>query len=329
MGSKPGHERFKILIFLLLLTIGIWVWRLRLSGQLTVFTLERPSIELPEPKVFVNHTSEAIVNPVAKENHLAIGPSASEGQIHVNVHSWEEYNFKGKNEILTLRRDRVSETLSLVDGDYSPSEYVFGRIVDGKPWWGLDGSIIYGSGPHSIDGPSCQSIFLGNPFLLIGLSLDLVYGTPSDRYAHPAEEVMPKPEEIIFEPRDLMATVRYRISPYREYLDWVHPNDLRHNVFLNTYNAQDFGFHFLTFDLVQSSNIHPQSMPDQPVQLIQFIHCGGSCGYDGGCNNQSPGQPELTVDVQGIPAKAVLKLWRTQPSQAGGSADMTYIIDME
>jgi hypothetical protein len=98
---------------------------------------------------------------------------------------------------------------------------------------------------------------------------------------------------------------------------------------LSAYNARDFGFPYLYLDVVRSERVLP-ARPSREASLIrQMIHCGNSCGYPGSCcNNMSPDQPELRIEVSRLPAQAHFRLWRAKPASVADDADFTFVIEM-
>ena len=46
---------------------------------------------------------------------------------------------------------------------------MFGQVEDGRPWWGIEGQYFHGPGQRSIEGPSEESCFVLNPFLLVAV----------------------------------------------------------------------------------------------------------------------------------------------------------------
>ena len=93
------------------------------------------------------------------------------------------------------------------------------------------------------------------------------------------------------------------------------------------YNARDFGFSYFYIDRARSENISSKSAKE-PASINQYIHCGGSCGYPGGCNNMSPDQSELKIKVSALPAEAHIKLWKNKPAGKDQAPDMTFVITM-
>ena len=256
--------------------------------------------------------------------YAAVGDA---GVIDVALEPMINLNFKSKKEILMLRKKYVLKHPELLNGVYKPSEAVFGQIVDFKSWWGIKGYHFYGPGPRSIEGPSEQSKFVANPFLLVGLN---------DLYVHRANIAQLKPEAIYLIPKKLLwsadkssGTVTYDISGFiREALEYEydHIGELQ----LVTYNAIDMGFRFCRIDTEKSVNITMQKQaPGGIIQLKQYIHCGGSSGYPGGSNNVSPYEPELMLNFSRMPAKVYIELWKEMPSGQHQKADMVFIIDMK
>jgi len=244
---------------------------------------------------------------------------------NIDLNDMIELDFMKKSEILDLRKKYINEHPDLLNGAYKPSEEVFGQIQDGKPWWGILGISYYGPGQKSIEGPSKESRYIINPFLLVALS---EYG------AHPVNDpslspvpICPKPIALEWEGRS-KATATYEVGEFWDLQAKYRYADAGNNIFeLDAYNARDFGFNYLYIDKNESRNAVLNDNKE-PVQILQFIHCGGSCGYPGGCNNKSPDQPELMVSISSLPATLYIKLWRNKPVTTGSDADMIFIIEI-
>lgn len=244
----------------------------------------------------------------------------------IPVNNMEDLHFKTKQEIYDLRKQCVREHGNLISS-YEPSEAVFGQIADRMPWWGIYG--IYGQGPgeRSIEGPSEESRFLLNPYLLVGLSERNAFTT-----AAPLDKTLafyPKPLRIRWQTGTSLETIEYIVTDHFLYVSDNHfyPTDQR-KLLLIAYNARDLGFGYLYIDSDKSEGVAWANGTSQAVAIRQFIHRGTSCGYPGGCNNMSPHQPELEIDVNRTPAKAHIKLWKTYPRDVNGSCDMAVIIEM-
>jgi hypothetical protein len=125
------------------------------------------------------------------------------------------------------------------------------------------------------------------------------------------------------------AKAKYAVKNFWARLNQCHdPTANEHQVYLSTYNAQDFGFRYLYIVPEKSRNILISKANSQITRLSQFIHCGGSCGYPGGCNNMSPNQENLLIRVNSVPAFLTIKLWKNEPKNSDQSADMEFTIEM-
>jgi hypothetical protein len=63
------------------------------------------------------------------------------------------------------------------------------------------------------------------------------------------------------------------------------------------------------------------------VEFQNFIHLGGSCGVEGGCNNGSLRQSYLEfkqaeTDYSYSNGEIYIKLWRNEPSSVKNDADL-------
>jgi len=234
-----------------------------------------------------------------------------------------ELNFKSREEIFALRKGFVQEHPDLVRSVYEPSE-PFAAIESSRPWWGTVGLDHYWVGPRSIEGPSDQSRFLANPFLLVALR---------EHYALanvlPPDVDAPRllPDKIEWNAAAATATARYAVRPYFDFLsryggyEWI--------LELIAYNARDFGYDYIAVDREGSRGVDWQSPTGKPLKIVQMIHCGGSCGYPGGCNNMSPTpSANMLVKIKDLPATLRVKLWREKADFADEKADMTFVIEM-
>ncbi|MFH1126346.1 MAG: hypothetical protein V1703_04410 [Candidatus Altiarchaeota archaeon] len=248
-----------------------------------------------------------------------------------------ELDFKTKAEVYQLRREAVVQHSQLIEKEYTPSDLVFGEIVDGRPWWGILGLSYYGNGEKGIEGESLQSLHITNPFLLVGLDEGYAHIVPDELNLTP-QAIYPKPINLIWSADRTWARVTYNITELREIqMEYRFPNALTSELEFVAYNARDMGFNYLYIDTEKSSNINLFSKHsllrfilwrNEPVQIKQFIHLGGSCGYPGGCNNISPHQSEFVFRYYHLPARIHLKLWRDKPDDTSQKPDMVYIIDM-
>jgi hypothetical protein len=235
-----------------------------------------------------------------------------------------EFDFLPKAEILSMREKKLNPYEGKLIGTYTPFSDVFGQMVDKAPWWGLKGIFFYGPGNMAISGDSEEARFILNPFLLVGVQENnaLVTKTAPGWY----ENYYPKPNSLIIM-KDLNFHVNYDISGYNDHLRRVNAQSELNTLYISAYNARDMGYNFLSFESNGSSNIRIAKF-DIPIELIQFIHKGGSCGYKDGCNNMSPYQEEFKFIVEKTPAHLKVRLWKNEPNSHLDEADANYLISI-
>ncbi|MBO5997896.1 MAG: hypothetical protein J6P93_05165 [Alphaproteobacteria bacterium] len=226
-----------------------------------------------------------------------------------------EYDFKKKKEIFSVRKKMLKEYPVFYSGKYEPTSSVFAQIEDGKPWWGLQGIECKGPGEKSIDGPSEESRFIDNPFLLVGIDQAGAYNDGPN--AHCSGRY-PKPSNLKLNKEKRAFSVEYTLpSKWSEF-------DLAGR------NAVDFGVPYVYADKVSGVEFTSSSNVSTDVyQFKDFIHVGGSCGYPGGCNNGSPHQPEIVFRPKRKTGRIHLKLWRQRPNSKDDPADMTFDIKIK
>ena len=250
------------------------------------------------------------------------------GRLDIELNPMTELDFKTQEDICQIRKKYVFQYPQLVKEDYLPSQNVFGQIEDNKPWWGIEGHFYYGSGKKSIEGPSEESRFIVNPYLLVGMVEPYAYnmiGMVDKPISFP-----PKPLKLIWSGVDSTVKVTYDVSTYFHNLEkYRYFRAKERNLYLVAYNARDFGLNYLYVVPDKSQNIVSANKTQDAILIRHFIHRGGSCGYPGGCNNMSPNQLELYIKVDGIPALACIKLWKNKPSSADQKPDIFYLIEMQ
>lgn len=244
----------------------------------------------------------------------------------VPVNPMLELDFLSRKEVLKIREQAVTAVPQLLGGPYEPSLEVFGQIEDGKAWWGIEGIYYYGPGQQSIAGMSEESRFLANPFLPVGLCEPHCYVVKET--SAPNQPFPPRLVDLTWHP-DRRVTATYDVQPFLQALRRLRaPGAETPRLVLVAYNARDFGYSWLAIDTSASSRVRWHGTPDKPAQIRQFLHCGHSCGYPGGGNNMSPYQPELEFSFAEPPARAVIRLWRGQPTAVTDLPDLEVTIDM-
>lgn len=239
------------------------------------------------------------------------------------------FNFLKKQEIFDKRKQYIFQYPELANSDYQVSSEVFGRIEGGRPWWGIMGRSYYGDGKKSIEGVSVESLFIANPYLLVGLSDGAGFNVVglSKLWLKP-KEAFPLPTKLIWAKDRSWAKVTYDVTGYFKFTERMRDEDfLRSILWLHAANARDLGFGYLYVDESASKNIESLNSKKEAVPIPFFYHNAGSCGYPGGCNNISPIAPDFDIKINVIPAFIYIKLWKNAPAAASQPADMTYIIE--
>jgi hypothetical protein len=255
-------------------------------------------------------------------NALAIGEQAKVESIDIFIQAPIEFDSFTKDEVLGKRIEAVYRYPELLFSGYEPFSGVFGGIVDGLPWWGIAGKFYFGPGEQSIEGPSNESRYILNPYLLVAaepcggfdknqVSEDQIR-RPGFPFYCPAQQLSWKPEESYAE-----VTFAANCVAQRNYSCFN----------LIAYNARDLNLGYIYVSYENSINISKSDPPDEAYAIPQYIHQGDSCDYPGDCNIMSPATPELDgLGVVGLPAKAEIWLWKEKPESLEISPDMTYVI---
>ena len=277
----------------------------------------------------------------ASENQLAVGKSAKfSGEISVPTRWADDYNYRTRSELLELRKRYVMEVPTLLAGSYVPLPPIFQAIEDHKPWWGLAGRSVWGRGTRSIEGLSEESRFMSNPYVLAGAdpasaniwNKDKITATDLTNENFPYAWHI---KSLKWRPQESMAEVVYLVSEFND-----HMNDFRDKLLEQTivpafniaaYNARDFGYNYIWLDEKGSQNIVNVNHPaPEAAQIVQMIHCGGTCGYAGGCNNMSPHMKAIDcVKYTNLPARAKVLLWKQRPASVTQPPDLTFYISLE
>lgn len=248
--------------------------------------------------------------------------------IEIPIQPMVELDYLSRADIYALRAAAVERHRELIEGDYRPTPEVFSSISDGKPWWGILGISYYGPGVRSSEGPSEQSRYIVNPFLLVGLRDSLAYKLHESEL--PPAAIWPEPSRLVWHIDRKFGRVTYPLRDYWRLHQRYHGRYARSLEFdILAYNARDFGFTHLAIDRLASRNLRLLPSTAKSTSILEFLHCGPNCGHpDGCCNNVSPDQPELRLALRRLPARVVIKLWRKEPRTASQPGDMVFVIDM-
>lgn len=270
-------------------------------------------------------------------NELATGNQArSLVPIIIPVSAPVDLNFKSRDAILGMREKAVEKYPQLLLDMYDPGE-CFDLLEGGKPWWGLYGLHVYREGNRSIEGPSKESVYLMNPFRLVAAEGNNI-GVFRRNSLTPPEMQTPgfpfnwNSKSVKFDARNSMSQETYDVTGYHrglaKWLSKLSADRVVQEFSLIAYNARDFGLNFMYLDPKNSINVRKWASRDA-LEIPQMIHCGGSCGYPGGCNNMSPHRAELDNNrLNKLPARAYLKLWHDRPRDPNTAApDFVVVLD--
>lgn len=273
-----------------------------------IFFLCGPAGAGPENRPFSLKTGPGWTGP--REVSLAVNPPM-------------EFDGKTKEQVMALRRDRINQHKELFEGEYVFSKEVYGQIEDGRPWWGLQGQFCNGPGPKSIEGPSEESRFILNPFLLLMLDAPTAFICP-DPGCFPVQPGPPESVQWYPVPGQLILT--YRLSRYFSECTAMHGKNCGPKVVIDAQNARDLGYNYILIDTRASHGVSQDFKPGafgSIYQLRNYIHRGGSCGYPGGCNNGSPDQPQLRIYTDYLPGLITALLWKDKPKDISRKPDVT------
>jgi hypothetical protein len=275
-----------------------------------------------------------------RANELEIGDGAkSDGAVDIPITRVESFNYLTRDQIIAKRTAQVNKFPQLLAKPYEPSFTIFSQIVDNKPWWGMHGAFVWGEGMRSIEGPSEESRFVLNPYLLVGVSSwsceiwDKEKINDSD-LNQPDFPFCWNPVELSLSPRDKCAAETYDVSLFKRSLenwsDQLKDKEENREFGLIAYNARDFGFNYIYVPIDQCTNVKNINNASGPVDIKQFIHCGNTCKYSGQCNNMSPAQESIDhFRYENLPATVKVLLWKDRPATAQTPADMTVSITLK
>ena len=235
------------------------------------------------------------------------------GSIPLNPMS--EYNGKTKKEIYKLRKDYVEKSI-FKNRNYTPSDEVFGKIADKKPWLGIEAVTCKGKGQNANKGLSEESRYINNPTVLIGLDR-LNFDEKPQAQCSPIDYL--QPIKINYSKDENTIKVIFEVSEYK--------GTLGRNFLLKGLNARDLGFDYSFADNTQNIVfIEKNNISTDIYKFKDSIQLGTACGVKGGCNNAVPYQKELSYAVIKYPASIHFKLWKKKPKNTKTKSDINFLI---
>ncbi len=273
-------------------------------------------------------------------NALAVGKSAKiQTPVDIQTNPVANFNWKTREEVLNMRKKEIYKYPQLLLNTYTPYPPIWGAVEDNRPWWGTTGTCIWGEGQKSIEGPAEESRYILNPFMLVGVNpATLSIWNPSrirkDELNDPKFPYFWYPESIRFEAAKSFATATFNISQYladiRKTGALNQPNIMPNQFSLVAYNARDFGYGYIWLNEARSINVSNDNRFTEPTTIRQMLHCGGTCGYEGGCNNMSPFMKEIDrCRINKLPARACVYLWRDEPQNVAKRPDFIFLLDFK
>lgn len=235
-----------------------------------------------------------------------------------------------------MREKEVAKYPQLLSEPYTPGES-FDLLEGGKPWWGLYGLHVFREGKRSIEGPSKESVYFLSPFRLVAAEANNIgvfrpNSLTVQELKTPGFPFYWNSRAVKFDARNAMSQETYDVTGYHRALAKWLPKLKRDVVVqgfsLIAYNARDMGLYYMYLDPKNSLNVQKWSSRDA-LEIPQMLHCGGSCGYPGGCNNMSPHREETDNNrLTKLPARAYVKLWRERPRDPNTSKpDFVAVLD--
>jgi hypothetical protein len=264
-----------------------------------------------------------------RSNSLAIKQHAKvNGPVQLNIQPLVDLNFKTRAQVMQARAEAVHQHPELLSSEYEPSWAVFGMIQDGRPWWGTKGMAFYGPGKRSIRGPSLHSCFIMNPFMLAGITPEFGLREPNKVWFIPDQRIdslrlFCYPVKHEWFPKEGRSHVVFDLTSYiKDVQDAVAVNSSTterqppYKFGVTAYNARDMGLEFISVPPGEMQHVVCLHTGKTAAFMNpQFFHCGDSCGYPGGCNNQSPACAELDhFECTSVPAKLQVRLYKDPPS---------------
>ena len=249
-----------------------------------------------------------------------------ENIINIPFNAPPELSYKSKLEIYDIRKNAVRKSIFNIP-DYTPSAEVFSMIEGNKPWNSMKQCLYKSTGISDVDGPSEEGRYISNPELLVAIEYGFYRGKCEDKISQ--EEDYSTPEKITYNKEKNEIEVIYGGLPTcttPKYFDWYTFKGL---------NARDLGYKYAFVDTRNSTFdikfVRDINAGNSIVEFQDFIHVGGSCKHEGGCNNASPTQQPLlfyypcnteepaTLEDQTI----YIKLWKNKPLNGFSKPDIT------
>jgi hypothetical protein len=269
----------------------------------------------------------------------------------LRINSMSELSYKTREYVFKMRERHVARSLFPQSNYSAANGTMLAGIQDNKPWISIHA--VYT--PSRVDGPSEESRFINNPNLLVAIIAGNGYfsspRTDEQRRDNPRMHFEEDKFHTFFIPtkmsyceRPLTIIAEYPMTRFLEkYIGFWRGSRkeemLGKQTFLLTgLNARDLGFPYGYAEKVSNISFIESSsnISNSVAQFQDFIHTGGACQVEGGCNNASPYQPMLVFRLDDYPYNQItgaakntymkFKLWKNYPNSKTDKADVNFVI---
>ena len=306
--GKSNNKTPLILLLSALVLICFYFIVLRYHDDFKEFHLTKQA----EPPV--NYHEEQRTIQEENNSYNEIQTISNKESQYLKINPLGEYNYLSKDEIYNIRKRYVKSSLFWTP-DYEPSNEIFGQIESGKPWWGVKQIICRANGENT-SGISAMSRFINNPNLLVAFMG--VYGFSNNEETAAfcnSSSALFMPYKSYYDADNKMITTRYKMSRFIiEHPELSGKGGDFFPFMLVGLNAKDFGYKYVKITkLTNAKMTETPNAAEEIHEFADFVHVGGSCKADGGCNNISPRQSQLEFSLNDYPAEITMELYKRRP----------------
>ncbi len=322
------NQKFQIIFLIVMLFIGVYFFKQGdLANTANISNVANVSetsdtvsdaVMTHEIKKEENQNSDKS----QKSKYKVFAPTIPSDIKEVPVNPPVALSGKSKSEVYNIRKHYVKSSVFAKSG-YEPSEQVFGSIESGKPWISANVCAEPQTGLLGISGPSEESRFINNPTMLVAIEYPfIVHYTDADNCSSSRAELIPR--TIVYSPSKKEIIVEYFHLPFT-----TNKNASFYS--FNGLNAVDMGYKYAYIDKSKSTYpvdfINSDNLSNSVHEFQNYLHVGGSCGRNGGCNNGSPRQgfaefKSNATEYNYKNREIYIKLWKSHPNSPNDPADI-------
>ena len=317
-------QKFHLIFFACLITVFIYSIRLVefpfSIPEPEALAFEEAMMQHPD-KIERRYSTQEASNP----NYPDYKQAKPNDVQNVGVNALSYLTGKSKAEIYRLRKKVVGNSI-FASSNYEPSEAVFGSIESGKPWIDANPCTEPSTRLQGVNGTSEESRFINNPTMLVAIEYPFQFSNYrsiewcQDRITH----MVPQKIEYSRNKNEIIVTYNY--------LPFMAPTNTGYFYTFNGLNARDLGYKYAYIDMTKSTYkpifMNQTNIGNSIIEFQNFIHLGGSCKHEGGCNNGSPRQTYLEFqddfkEYKYQNREIYIKLWKNRPNSPSAPADIT------